>query len=262
MDSKLYVAAGKYENQPVVSLRKAAQGKIKNAKRLRKPELVTALAEFDVRQAELEEANKALDEVIRLQSGESEAPRPAKKTAKKRCEVCGKRPVDLKTQGRDSTMCEPCYDYASWENQHSDDNHKDIQRRIADSTEPFTAKEEAEVENCPVCQGQNPADARARKNGSKPGRTVTKPAKVESKSFDAKAKAFASVAKAAGWSAVARKGNAEGVAVVTARSSDGHHITMVWENGAYQYNLSEYKDSKGHKAKIRNASAARRMLDA
>lgn len=40
-----------------------------------------------------------------------------------KCQDCGTRPVDPNTQGRDSTMCTECFDYAGWENTHSDENH-------------------------------------------------------------------------------------------------------------------------------------------
>lgn len=41
------------------------------------------------------------------------------------CLECQQRKVDHRTQGRDSTMCGPCFEYAGWENTHSDDGHED-----------------------------------------------------------------------------------------------------------------------------------------
>ncbi len=41
-----------------------------------------------------------------------------------KCAECGKRSVDKSTQGKDSTMCTQCFEYAGWENTHNDDGHE------------------------------------------------------------------------------------------------------------------------------------------
>lgn len=79
----------------------------------------------------------------------------------------------------------------------------------------------------------------------------------------AKAKRFADDAKAAGWTATARKGQQAGVAVVTARAPKGQpdeSITLVWNNGAYDFDRSEHKNAKGSR-KVRNASAGRTIME-
>ena len=56
------------------------------------------------------------------------------------CASCGKRTRD--TGGGDAVhvrMCEACYDYAGWENTHSDMGHG-----VAVDNDP----------NCPICQGE------------------------------------------------------------------------------------------------------------
>jgi hypothetical protein len=338
MDAKIVnpFTVQKYAAMSAVELRKAAQGKIPNAKKHRKMELIELLAEWDrkaeaafaadeaarvareaaddanrdertnlagtkkatktnrtgrkattrtktqakpapvatdheTRRADGVENRKAFKKAVTEAAGakkvgptrfsagtksQQAAKSAPKRSGRKMCQICAKRPVDTKTAGRDSTMCEPCYEYAGWENTHSDDGHEGTAPIDPDDLAAW----EAEKANCPVCQGNDPANKPARKNGSKPGRSVTKPMTTESKSFDAKAKAFAAVAKAAGWSAKIHKISANSAQVIA--TSHGETISMVWDHGAYQYDVSEHKDADGHKAKIRNASAARKMLEA
>lgn len=52
-----------------------------------------------------------------------------------KCADCQTRPIDRSTAGRDSTLCQPCWEYAGWENQHSDDDHNRIYQ----------------VPECPIC---------------------------------------------------------------------------------------------------------------
>lgn len=77
----------------------------------------------------------------------------------------------------------------------------------------------------------------------------------------AKALRFEADAKAAGWTALARNGSAEGVSLVTARRG-GEEIAIVWENGVFQYERTSYKAKDGAKEiRVRNASAARKLLE-
>lgn len=68
------------------------------------------------------------------------------------CESCGKRTRE--TGGSESFcgLCAACYDYAGWENSHSDDGHE--------NTEWGTGPNP----NCPICQGK-PDPAREAPSG-------------------------------------------------------------------------------------------------
>jgi hypothetical protein len=271
-----------YARMTAVELRKAAQGKVPNAKSHRKAELIDLLVEWDAK-AERATEKPATPTKAKIQTRTQAKPakatsvaksdaKPVKKTSRKMCQVCSKRPVDRKTQGRDSTMCEPCFDYAGWENSHSDEGHGNIaklrvsakkatgddKQRLADEL----AALEYSVAECPVCQGNNPAndDVKTKVNGSKPGRKVAKPMATESKSFDAKAKAFAAIAKEAGWKSHVHNVSKTSAQVIATLGTET--ISMVWDNGVYQYETSEYKNDKGRKARIRNASAARKIVEA
>lgn len=271
-----------FGGQPVSRLRKLAQGKVKNVSRLPKTALVAELAKLNAQDAERKSVNAVADDATTGGTSVNSIAKPtakptktktqtrtqakpvkatsdhetaAKKTSRKMCQVCSKRPVDRKTQGRDSTMCLPCFEYAGWENTHSDNGH-DMTIEGTESDEQVAEKAE-----CPVCQGNDPANdvVKTKANGSKAGRTVSKPMAVASRSFDAKAKAFATIAKAAGWKAHTHKVSETSCQVIATLGTET--VSMVWENSAYQYDLSEHKDTKGRKAKIRNASAARKIVE-
>lgn len=78
-------------------------------------------------------------------SAELRASRPASKGGKTpKCAQCGKRAVNYRTQGKDSTMCRPCFEYAGWENTHNDNDHAN----------------RGPIEGCPVCQNMDPAGKR------------------------------------------------------------------------------------------------------
>lgn len=55
------------------------------------------------------------------------------------CTDCGVRKIDRATQGHDSAFCTPCFDFAGWENTHSDFDHENL------------TPEDPEREGCPVC---------------------------------------------------------------------------------------------------------------
>lgn len=137
----------------------------------------------------------------------------------KLCAECGQRKIDRKTQGRDSTMCRPCFDIAGLENEHVDGFH-----------------DEEAVAGCPQCP------------------------QVSASEVSAKALKFEKIAREAGWSALARNAaDGTGTSFVTAEK-DGQKIEMHWLEGVYQYDLSGYV-APGHRSiKIRNASAARKLL--
>lgn len=57
----------------------------------------------------------------------------------KLCIECSSRPVNREL-GIDNRLCTPCFDYAGWENTHSDLGHD----------------ENNKYDECPVCQGEKP----------------------------------------------------------------------------------------------------------
>jgi ribosomal protein S14 len=182
-----------------------------------------------------------------------------------RCAVCGNRPIDRKTQGRDSTMCRPCFDFAGWENTHTDEGHDGL----ADGSTKFDdpAEEKAvrkTMTECPVCAGTDPANTPPKKNGSKPGRKVTKRANVQIDGLShPKAAQFYHAAKSAGWSAevISHEAGTTGRASFTViAKTEGREISLSWVGGAYDYDSSAHTDAKGVR-KVRNASAAIKAIE-
>jgi hypothetical protein len=172
-------------------------------------------------------------------------PAPVAKPAPKgrKCEVCGVKPINRKTQGRDSTMCTGCYDYASWGNTHSDEDHEGTGGRDAD---------------CPVCDHMASLDA---KEDAKPA-----PAKAAKKApapvvngENPKAARFAADAKAAGWSvgSVKKVGN---VTTVIVNAAGGEWIQISWDGTQCVNTGTTHKGQDGKVRKVRNASAARAIL--
>lgn len=145
-----------------------------------------------------------------------------RRTAQKKCAVCGTRKIDHKTQGLDSTMCEPCFEAAGIENEHTDGLHADA---------PNAA--------CPDCEFDQHSD--------------------EILIDHPKADALAKFAKANGWkvSYFARKG--ETVELLVSPVSGDESLTIVWTGRVFQYELSSHR-SNGKDRKVRNVSAARKLI--
>jgi hypothetical protein len=62
------------------------------------------------------------------------------------CQVCGRKASPPEgTLGIE--LCQPCYDYAGWENTHSDYSHE------SKTAKAEYGKEYGHQDNCPVCQG-------------------------------------------------------------------------------------------------------------
>lgn len=301
-DTKNYVSAGKYEAQTVADLRKAAQGKVSNVKGMRKDALITALVEWDAKDAAMAEAagvqgfSEAQDELeygARLAAlGVPPTPpveKPAKATARKtrtststkavkaasvvekpaaaesakkvskRCDICGKRPAASK-RANDGIegMCHPCYEYAGWENTHSDDDHEEYRNGTTTFESDVRDAIDAEIAKCPVCQGNNPADEEVIPSKSPKAHVKSKPM-AATRPGQNKAARFADFANEEGWKA--HSTTDKGSDTVIATNVDGQTITMVWHTGAYDYALSAHKDVKGSVRRIRNASAARKIVE-
>lgn len=173
--------------------------------------------------AKLNEEAEAL--AAKIDAGNANA-KPARKSTK--CQVCQSAKIDRKTQGRDSTMCEPCYDYAGWENTHSDDNHEEVG---ADA-------------DCPVC---------AKTSDAQPATEVT-----EIK--NPKAARFAADAVAAGWKIASATVSGETTTLTVL--GGGEWIQICWNGTQFDYLATSHKNAKGKVLKVRNASAARKILAA
>jgi hypothetical protein len=192
---------------------------IKGMSSARKADLVPAILEELARRATITGAN-VNDRAHRTDNGTVKG---------QKCAECGKRPVDKKTQGRDSTMCRDCFEYAGWENTHSDEDHE--------GTENLALRE-----GCPVCE--------------KAGLPTSRPAGDVSP----KALAFEADAKKAGWSALARLSADGGISLVTARASDGRELELRWAGKVCVDGQNFLKRADGKRVKVRNASAARKIL--
>lgn len=80
--------------------------------------------------------------------------------ARRLCIVCNTRPQD-RSNGSDVELCTRCFDYAGWENTHSDDAHDAV---AAGDTDGFSGGQATidrireEMKGCPVCLGNDPAN--------------------------------------------------------------------------------------------------------
>ena len=296
--------ANAYERMSVATLRKTAQGKIKNIKGMRKADLVSALIEWDAQQQRINKksVNAIADDAPKggtsvnaiVPEATESAPKrrtpktqpktqtkpsktasshektaktdrngkPFKSTAKprltvrNRCAVCGQRPIDRKTSGKDSTMCGLCFEYAGWENTHSDARHDYYLKGAKGNVDEIVDESlRSEIKECPVCQGNDPANKPVlRRNVDKTGEK-----KFVASKGKTKAQTFAEFAKANEWNAkieVLENGHLERV-IATAR--DGRAIEISWRDGACLNTGTTLRE--GNKTrKLRNASAAKKVL--
>lgn len=159
------------------------------------------------------------------------------------CEDCGRK---VGKSGH-PTLCEPCYDYAGWENTHQDGHDDD----------------EATAAACPVCHPE--LDPRtARKTGrSRAGMVIiAKGTEIH------KSATFKAAAEAAGWAVritvtvetVEEDGEEFELEKHTAIATKGDDtMTMVWNGRAYDYPASSMtKGGKGRK--VRNLKEALRLI--
>lgn len=208
------------EEEEAEALAAKINGKTAKAKTARKPKRDLDQSDVDADGEMAADANPA-DVAVRDGKG---------KVRGTKCQICRTAKIDKKTQGRDSTMCRDCYDYAGWENVHSDDDHEGRQDDPA-----------YDLSDCPVCatlrKEESPADA------------------------SPKALRFAEDARKAGWAATVTVSG--GFSRAVAVCVDGRTIELSWAGAVYAYDLSKFKTASGAKgAKVRNASAARMILDA
>lgn len=242
-------------NFTTVQLRKivASEYGIKGMSSARKADLLAAIYAAEVERAKVEEVATEIEKGSTPQEALATVDAKPADVAKRdgkgkvrgtKCQVCGTAKIDKKTQGRDSTMCTDCYDYAGWENSHTDEAHE---KNGADA-------------DCPVCAHLATLDA---EEDAKPAAKKSGKAKKVENATDASPKAlrFAEDARKAGWDAEVTVSGS--LSLTVAVCADGRSIELVWAGSVYAYDLSKFKtvaNAKG--SKIRNASAARMILDA
>lgn len=177
------------------------------------------------------------------------------------CAVCGTRRKDNRTQGRDSTMCRPCYDFAGWENTHVDEGHAGI----ADgSTKVDNMVELAEIEAtmkiCPVCAGADPAKTKPKSRAPKKAPTKPNTSKPVDGIDHPKAAKFAGAAKDNGWK-VGSFETRKGISTLVVTAAGGEWIEISWEGNRCCNTGTTHKGTDGKVRHVRNASAARQILE-
>ena len=218
----------------------------------RKEELITAIENLrnETFAAGLEGLQGAgLKAEAELEAGQSIAANGAEKKRAAKCQICEIKKIDWKTQGRDSTMCAGCYDYAGWENTHSDDRHEKILNWSATTVSPSFEQLQM-VKECPVCQKLQ-------------GEFEPEPTS-QMLIGHAKAARLAAFAEEHNWSVAYATNEAEGgdrhVLEIFSPSGDVY-FEIIWHGRVFQYDLSSFKNGK-RPVKVRNVSAAKQIIAA
>lgn len=256
---------------------------VTNVKQYKKAELVAMLEEMhaeggttrtgvDTDTIEVTPVTGSTEELVELLQDTAKAADEAKKvgrkirkrTTTKMCTDCGKRPQDASVIGPE--LCEACYEYAGWENQHGDDAHEEVAaydsaEKGSGVTPPFKKsimkQMRAEMASCPVCHPElDPralADAKPeRKGSSRAGMKLS--VKVRDAGHD-KALQTLSRIDAAGFAGRVKMASKEGVVRLVTEQPTGRY-TLVWSlTGAFLYDESGVvRDGKA--VKVRNNKAA------
>lgn len=212
-----------------VELRKAAaELGIKGASKGRKADLIREIMIL-VDAAKAEAAAKV------------ESPKAA--TRKGSCEDCGRKVVN----SIHSTLCPVCYDYAGWENTHSDSGHGD-----------HAGAPSEEMADCPVCRPELDKRFSRREGRSRAGmEIVAKGTEVH------KSNTFKVAAEAKGWIVKVMDTHegteGEDARYVATATKDGDTIELSWNGRAYDYPNSG-ATLNGKARKVRNLKEALRLL--
>lgn len=175
---------------------------------------------------------------------------PAKPETPKKgvCEDCGRK---VGKSGH-PTLCEPCYDYAGWENTHSDDAH---------GTDGFTGVP-SDKDVCPVCHPELDRRTERKTGKSRAGMVIlAKGDEVHKSSL------FKAMAEAKGWTVqVTVTLNAsvdedeDAQELHTAIASRGlDTIVLKWNGRAYDY-ANSGATLNGKPRKVRNLKEATRLI--
>lgn len=161
------------------------------------------------------------------------------------CEDCGRK---VGKSGH-PTLCEVCFDYAGWENTHSDANHDGEGNGESESDD-----------ECPVCRPE--LDRRTPKGT---GRSRAGMVIVAKGSEFHKSEIFRVAAVAAGWtvnvlgSVVDGEDGEEIERFVAVAKRGGDEIELAWNGRAYDYHASG-ATFNGKGRKVRNLKEALRLL--
>lgn len=173
-----------------------------------------------------------------------EAPKPT--TPKKGiCEDCGRK-VNKKVH---STLCPPCYDYAGWENTHSDSGHE----ALLDST----SEQDEDQVSCPVCHPELDPRTERKTGKSRAGMVIlAKGDEVHKSSL------FKRMAEAKGWKVVVTEieiSEDETRYVAVAEMPNFGEIHLAWNGRAYDY-ANSGATLNGKARKVRNLKEATRLI--
>lgn len=94
--------------------------------------------------------------------------------ARKMCEYCEMRPA---TNLLDSNICEPCYDYQGWENQHNDDGH--VEGDVTTNPDCLICQSAPNPEITPPVKGHSNGIAKSHTSHSECSHPVTKSARAK-----------------------------------------------------------------------------------
>lgn len=215
---------------------------IKNAAKFKKDVLERMIAEV---QAAKRNAELAVSKT-----------KPAAKKASKRCTICATRPAggkEAKAEGF-SDYCDPCWNEANWENTHSDHGHDDAGCVAMgwDSQESLDA--------CWICHPElNKASKEYVAKGagtSREGMRMTVP--VRGAAQEKVAAVIAQLPEGTEHSTVTDEFKMVHLTILAGPV----RITLAWHaDGAYAYDAtSAQRDANSRVVKVRNASAALRLL--
>lgn len=174
-------------------------------------------------------------------------PVPARRTSKG-CEDCGRK-TDKSVH---PTLCPPCYDYAGWENTHSDNDHE----ALADSND---VAELEETKDCPVCRPELDPRTAPKAGKSRAGMViVAKGTEIH------KSNLFKAEAEKAGWTVEIMEqdyedGDETNTRYFATATRGSESISLAWDGRAYDYHASSAV-LKGKNRKIRNLKEALRLI--
>jgi hypothetical protein len=178
---------------------------------------------------------------------EAETRKPVAEPKKGTCEDCGRK---VGKSGH-PTLCTPCWDYAGWENTHSDAGHA----TFIESGEAVTRDLAVEIAECPVCHPElDPRKPVAKREGrSRAGMVI-----VAKGSEIHKSQVFRAAAEAAGWTVTVLGDDETGRYYADAHRG-AEAIQLAWEGRAYDYSASSARIN-GKDRKVRNLKEALRLL--